>query len=133
MTRWSVLIGRSKGLRHPSIMVVAWKMRSMLALFACLMLVVTAWSGIAQAAGPACCETADQVAVHVMGDCDEVPADADKNYPHCHAGCHGHHATAPIPARAFDKVVVTTRTYGPAAERTLAAHQADQTLRPPRA
>lgn len=34
----------------------------MLALFACLMLVMTTWSGIAQPADPACSEAADQVA-----------------------------------------------------------------------
>lgn len=105
----------------------------MLALFACLMLVMTTWSGIAQATDPACSETADQVAVHVADDCDEVPADADKNYPHCHTGCHGHHVTAPIPARAVDTAFPATRTYAPAAELTLAAHQADQMLRPPQA
>lgn len=54
-------------------------MRSLLAILACLMLVVTA-SGAAQAAGLGCSETVGEVAVHMAGDCDEVPADSDKYY-----------------------------------------------------
>lgn len=108
-------------------------MRSLLALLACLMLVVTAWGGMAQATGPACTEIADQVAVHVTGDCDEVPADADRNYPHCHTGCHGHYVTAPVPTRAPAPAFLIARAYQPTAEPMLTAHQVDQTLRPPQA
>lgn len=108
-------------------------MRSLLTLLACMMLVVTAWGGTAQAAGPACSEMADQLEVHVAGDCDEVPADADKNYPHCHTGCHGHHVAAPIDTRAPRAVNATARDYAPATTLTLTPHQVAQTLRPPQA
>lgn len=108
-------------------------MRSLLGLLACLMLVVSAWSGAAQAANPACNEMADQVAVHVVGDCDEVPADAHKNYPHCHTGCHGHYVTAALPTRAPAPAFAMVRAYSLSKQPTLTAHQVDQTLRPPQA
>lgn len=108
-------------------------MRSLLALFACLMLVMATWSGTTQAAGPGCSDMAEQATVPVAGGCDEVPAHADKNYPHCHTGCHDHHMTAPIPARSLDRALVAARSYGPPAEHTLTAYQVDRTLRPPQA
>jgi hypothetical protein len=33
---------------------------------------------------------------HHDGDADQVPGDADKDYPHHHGGCHGHHVGVPI-------------------------------------
>ena len=33
---------------------------------------------------------------HVDGDADQVPADAEKGYPHHHGGCHGHHVGVPL-------------------------------------
>jgi hypothetical protein len=36
--------------------------------------------------------------LHIDGDHDQVPADADKNYPHHHTTCHGHDLAAPIKA-----------------------------------
>lgn len=108
-------------------------MRSLLTLFASLMLVMTAWGGAAQAAGPGCAEMTEQMAAHVAGDCDEVPADADKNYPHCHTSCHGHHVAAPMPTRALGRFASMTQAYAPAAQSTLIAHQVAQMLRPPQA
>lgn len=110
-------------------------MRTLLALFACMMLVMTTWSGIAQAAGPACSEMADQVTVqgpgHGAGNCDEMPADADRNYPHCHTGCHGHQVATPVPSRGPVPAVDPDRAYEPVRQATLSAHQVDQDLRPP--
>lgn len=114
-------------------MVGKGKMRPLFLLLGCLMLVVTTWSGAAQAAGPGCSEMAGQMAVHVAGDCDEVPADADKNDPHCHTGCHGHQIAAPVPARAPGQAFAVTRVYAVTTEATLTAHQVDQALRPPQA
>lgn len=108
-------------------------MRSLRTFLACLMLIMTAWGGVAQAAGPVCSETADQVAVHVAGDCDEVPADADRGYPHCHTACHGHHVTAPTPAVLAGAIAVAARDYPVAPALALTAHQVDRTLRPPQA
>lgn len=108
-------------------------MRSVFTLLACLVLVMTAWGGAAQASGLVCSETADQMAARVAGDCDEVPADADRGYPHCHTACHGHHVTAPVPTHVVGRVAPAARDYAQAAEPTLSAHQVDQTLRPPQA
>lgn len=107
--------------------------RRLLSLLACLMLVVTLWGGAVQAAALDCNETMGQMAVHIAGDCDEVPADAHKNYPHCHTGCHGQHVDAPMPFRVVIRVSDLSRDYIPAAEGTLAAHQFGPTLRPPQA
>ena len=38
--------------------------------------------------------------LHVDGDHDQVPADADKNYPHHHNVCHGHDLAAAAKAPA---------------------------------
>ena len=108
-------------------------MRSLLTLMACLMLVVTVWGGSAQAAQLGCSEMVEQAAVHIAGNCDEVPADADKNYPHCHTSCHGHHVAAPVPDYASTPVVAVTRVYLSAGPSTLTARQPDRTLRPPQA
>ncbi len=41
--------------------------------------------------------------MHSAGDHDEVPADADKNYPHHHNQCQGHDLAAPLKTRAVPK------------------------------
>ena len=73
------------------------------------------------------------VAVHLAADCDEVPADADKNYPHCHTGCHGQHVAAPIPFRAAVPIADLSHDYAPAARVTPTTHRVDPALRPPQA
>lgn len=108
-------------------------MRFLLTLLACLMLVVSAFNGSAQAAGAGCSETIEQVAVHVAGDCDDLPADADQNDRHCHTGCHGHHVAAPIPGQASVPAIELARAYAPAGHTALGAHQPNRTLRPPQA
>lgn len=108
-------------------------MRAVLILLACLMLVVTAWSGAAQAADFGCGEMADQAAVHIASDCDEVSADADRGYPHCHTGCHGHHVAAPVSTRPPGRIGAIAIAYAPAAASTIAAHRGGQHLRPPQA
>lgn len=108
-------------------------MRSVLTLLACLMMVVTVLGSSAQAADLTCSEMVDQVAVHMVGDCDEVPADANKDYPHCHTGCHGHPMATPVSAHASAHTIDAARTYAPAGTATLTAHRPKRTLRPPQA
>lgn len=108
-------------------------MRSVFTLLACLMMVMTVWGSSAQAAALPCSETVDQVAVHMAGDCDEVPADADKNYPHCHTGCHGHHVATPVTAHASARTMDAVRAYATVGSTTLTAHRPKRTLRPPQA
>ncbi len=50
--------------------------------------------------------SAEPVAGHVDGDRDQVPADAEKGYPHHHGGCHGHHVGVPITTDAVPHGVV---------------------------
>jgi hypothetical protein len=104
----------------------------MLPLLACLMLVLTAWTGMAHAAELRGVETRD-VTVHVAGDGDEVPADADKAYPHHHASCHEHHVNiaalgdvAPVPPHVRSVVLATIG-------KRLTGRLPDPVLRPPRA
>lgn len=102
-------------------------------MLACLMLVTTAWGGSARAAMPECSDTMEQAAVHVAGDCEQVPADADKNYPHCHTGCHGHHVATPAAGHATAPTVAMACDYAPAAPSSLSAHRPELMLRPPQA
>lgn len=53
---------------------------------------------VAHAAEPITCvdASAPSATGHVDGDSDQVPADAEKGYPHHHGGCHGHHVGVPI-------------------------------------
>lgn len=108
-------------------------MRPLTSLLACLLMVMTAWSTTARAAEMGCGDMAQQVAIYVAADCDEVPADADKGYPHCHTGCHGHHVAAPLTSPAPGQLSSVAHAYDPAVPVTMAAHQVDRDLRPPRA
>jgi hypothetical protein len=96
------------------------------------MLVITA-SGAAQAAGIGCSETVGEVAVEMAGNCDEVPADSDKNFPHCHTGCHGQHVAAPMLFSTIVPIADLAGGYTPAASITLIARRVDPALRPPQA
>ena len=110
-------------------------MRTLTSCLVCLMLVLTAWTGTAHAAELLGCSAPAQaeMRLHVAGDCDEVPADADKNFPHHHDSCHGQHMSM----AALDQVVVrpsrVRAPYGASRVYTLAAIQTNRTLRPPQA
>lgn len=108
-------------------------MRALLSFLASVMLFAGALGGAVQAGAHECSGAAEQVAVHVAGDCDEVPADADRGYPHCHTGCHGVQVAVPVPSRLVVTAVATVGRYLPVAQPMLSSHQGDQTLRPPRA
>ncbi|KQN89977.1 hypothetical protein ASE95_14695 [Sphingomonas sp. Leaf231] len=99
------------------------------------MLVLTGWTGIAHAAEGVACIEAPQAnaAIEMAGDCDEVPADADKSYPHHHAACHGHQVATP--AEASVTVALTYRWTEFASHKAplWLAHQSDPALRPPQA
>ena len=110
-------------------------MRKLLPFLACLMLVLTGWTGIAHAAEGVACIEAPQAnaAMEMAGDCDEVPADADKAYPHHHGGCHGHHVGVPIASDSTgpaSSVRVTASVWRNAPKAPVAS---DPALRPPQA
>jgi hypothetical protein len=102
---------------------------------ACLMLVLTAWVGVAHAAEVGgCIETSQyEAASHVDGDGDQVAADADKAYPHHHGSCHAHHLSAPdagtLAATAGPAGAKLASFYG----APLVGRDADTALRPPQA
>lgn len=110
-------------------------MRKLLPFLACLMLVLTGWNGVAHATESVTCEelTQAEAATHIAGDGDEVPADADKGYPHHHAACHDHQVAAPVESR--DGICVADRRAAFASHKApiWRAHQSDPALRPPQA
>jgi len=105
-------------------------------LFLCLMLVLTlGWGSVAHATeGVTCVETTAASSLdHCDGDADQVPADADKAYPHHHGGCHGHHVGVPMAsdsAGPTSSVRVTALMWRNAPKAPVAS---DPALRPPQA
>jgi hypothetical protein len=110
-------------------------MRKLLPLLACLMLVLTGWSGVAHAAESMMCGELTQAeeATHIAGDGDEVPADADKGYPHHHAACHDHQVAAPVEGRGETAAVDRRTVFASRKAPIWRAHQSDPALRPPQA
>jgi len=109
--------------------------RKLLPFLACLMLVLTAWTGAAKAMQPTDC--ADMAQSHmttpVAADCDMVPPDADHGYPHHHGGCHSHFdADVNASSTPLDRARTTS---SPAAEPflPLTGSTAAAALRPPQA
>ena len=70
---------------------------------------------------------------HSPGDSDEVPADADKSYPHHHGACHDHGVGVP----ATTQRIATSDPLSQARPRQLSpiltSAGADALRRPPRA
>ena len=82
-------------------------MRKLLPLFACLMLVLTGFAGMAHAAETAGGSMAGvELTVHAPGDGDEVPADSDNGLPHHHNACHGHDVGTPVLAEGAQTAVL---------------------------
>jgi hypothetical protein len=70
---------------------------------------------------------------HTQGDSDEVPADADKGYPHHHFSCHGDHIAAPFECTAIAFADNQTAISEPIGFVPLASRVGDPALRPPQA
>lgn len=111
-------------------------MHRLLAFFGCLAIVLSLGMGSAAHA----CESVGYVEIstaglvaHSAGDSDELPADADKAYPHHHADCHGHQlgvAASSEPLAAITTTNVRPLTWN---SRRLARGMIDPALRPPQA
>lgn len=106
-------------------------MRLLIILLAGLLLATTVWSRAAEAAELGCDGMPAAMSMHVPGDCDQVPADADKGYPHCHTGCHGQTATAPVSIPVSVRTDPVERAYVSPEPMAIAVYDADRTLRPP--
>lgn len=111
-------------------------MRRQLFSLLCFMLASTLGLGaVAHASEPVTCvEAAAASSIgHTDSDTDQVPADAEKGYPHHHGSCHGHHVGVPI---ATDPVPFTvSRNAGALSWEQAhgAGLTADPALRPPQA
>jgi hypothetical protein len=111
-------------------------MHRLSALFLSFMLVLMLGLGsVAHATeGVTCIDTTAVSSLdHCDGDADQVPADADKAYPHHHGGCHGHHVGVPIASDSTgpaSSVRMTASLWRNAPKAPVAS---DPALRPPQA
>lgn len=111
-------------------------MRQLLLLLTCLSIVLSVGGGsIAHAMEPVICVDAGSPAAagHSKGDGDEVPADADKGYPHHHVGCHGHQMAAPAEISAANEGAISHDRIAIGQSPALATAATDPGLRPPQA
>lgn len=74
---------------------------------------------------------ADAALSHVDGDGDQVPADAEKGYPHHHGGCHGHHVGVPVKLTSVPQTFSAPALPRPFDHSRVARAPADPALRPP--
>lgn len=104
-----------------------------LILFLSGLVLMTAWTGMAQAVefGP-CAEMSRAAHAPVYCDGDEAPADCDKDCPR-HLGCHAHHVGTPVATEAVAGIAVGVRVFGVSRGAALAGRDLDQALRPPKA
>ena len=70
---------------------------------------------------------------HSAGDADEVPADADKGYPHHHGGCHDHGIGVPATAQRIATRQLLWQSQHQRLDAILASTVSDTLRRPPRA
>lgn len=108
-------------------------MRMLLPLLACLILIVTSLTSVAHAADGAegAISAVEMTAWHAPGDADNVPADADRDYPHHHSLCHGHDLAAPMKLGAAPELYCGARALRPSLAAMLPTRAADTPLRPP--
>lgn len=69
--------------------------------------------------------------LHSDGDHDEVPPDADHNYPHHHNQCHGHDVAASAKGCAAPVAERIPATLKPAPMSAMAGRAPPAPLRPP--
>ena len=109
-------------------------MRKLVPFLTCLMLVLTTWAGMAHAAEAGGVEMSrTELAAHASGDGDEVPADADKGYPHHHASCHEHHVNTAMVETTATPIVAASILPPTDLGHALSGHDTEADLRPPHA
>lgn len=111
-------------------------MRRLLVLFCFLGLVFSIGAGsLAHSAGPiGCIDTVEASMLgHSASDSDQVPGDAEKNYPHHHGGCQGHFVGVPVADDA--DLLIRDLATALAPSKPAALHAVDRVSlrRPPRA
>ena len=108
-------------------------MRKLMPFLACLLLVLTALSGTAQATGVACCdETSLMTQMCDCCDADQGPKGADKGCAQCAATCHAHHAATPFVNDLAPPAIAPDLVFGVRHSLALAGQAPDRMLRPPR-
>ncbi len=109
-------------------------MRTLLPFLACLTVILTSWSGMADAAEAAGGNMGGfAFALHTQGDGDEVPADGDRAVPHHHSICHGHDVGAPAIAQTQPLLAMARVRRLVQNTRLLVGTHAVVQLRPPQA
>lgn len=113
-------------------------MHRLVALFACVAVLFSLAGGsVAHAMEPpACVESTVEAALdvdHAEGDADQVPADAEKGYPHHHGGCHGHHVAAALDDGIALQLTGRSSIAPAHATARYVATGGDPALRPPQA
>jgi hypothetical protein len=105
-------------------------MRKLILFLSCLVLLTT-WTGVAQAVevGP-CPEMSRAAQAQVFCDGDQVPADCEKNCPR-HLGCHGHQIATPVAGNLASSGSTDVRVFGAWSAGSLVGLDLDQALRPP--
>lgn len=99
-----------------------------------LMLVLTAWTGMAHATQIVCCPPISQTA-QVADPCkaSQVPTDTDKRCPHCDASCHAQGVSTLTASAALTPAIAPDRAFRLQRNITLDSHNLEQALRPPQA
>jgi hypothetical protein len=112
-------------------------MRSLTLLLACMMVMLTAWSGVAHAAQCGGCPDVAAVsqAALLKSPCDnkQVPQREDKSCLHCQAGCHSQTVAAPLAFEVPASALPEGRDFDAVRRVALVTHTEDPALRPPRA
>lgn len=93
------------------------------------------WGTIAHASeGPRCIEASSTEALeHASGDGDQVPSDSDKDFPHHHNSCHGHHIGVTVTSDVSHAVIMSGKSLIQVEQDHLASASPDTALRPPQA
>jgi hypothetical protein len=111
-------------------------MRRLLVLLCFLGLAISIGAGsLAHAAEPVGCLDIVEASLlgHSAGDVDQVPGDAEKNYPHHHGGCQGHFVGVPIADDAALPILDLATALAPSHPAALHPVDRDALRRPPRA
>lgn len=112
-------------------------MRHLTLLIACVMMLLTAWSGVAHAADCMGCpatSAVQQVAQGQDGCNDEqTPKKVPKGCLHCQAGCHSQNVGTPLGLSVRALSMPQERMFDDPRRVALITHVGDQALRPPQA
>ena len=109
-------------------------MRMLTPFLAYLLLVLTAWSGIAQANQIVCCPPMSQAA-QTADPCmaSQVPSEPDKRCPHCDASCHAQGVSTLTTSAPLAPAIAPDHAFRSQRNIALASHHVEQALRPPQA